>query len=325
MKEKIAVLVGGPSGEHEISLVTGRAVSEALERLGAQVFWFCFGRNGGAHTPEGDGTIAEALDSLTRWRPDAAFIGMHGAFGEDGRVQGLLDMLGITYQGSDLAASAVAMDKARAKDVFRAVGLPVSDDRLLMPGDEVDAHDIVSDLALPLVLKTAESGSSIGIEVVQTAEALNTRALALLPTTESLLIEKWIPGTELTCPVLETLQGVPEALPVVEIRPHGRLFFDYESKYDPTAVDELCPAPIAPELEAEIRALSLKAHRALRCTHYSRTDIRLDAQGRPLIMETNTLPGLTPASLLPKSATAAGLSFDALVERLVRLALNRRP
>jgi D-alanine-D-alanine ligase len=200
----------------------------------------------------------------------------------------------------------------------------VANDRVLFPGEDFDGTDIVSGLGLPLVLKTAESGSSIGIEVVDTSEALSERAQVLLQTTESLLVEQWLPGTELTCPVLENLKGIPEALPVVEIRPHERIFFDYESKYDPTAVDELCPAPISPQLEGEIRDLSIKAHVALRCAHYSRTDIRLDAQGRPFILETNTLPGLTPASLMPKSAIASGLSFDALIDRLVRLALKRR-
>jgi D-alanine-D-alanine ligase len=176
-----------------------------------------------------------------------------------------------------------------------------------------------------LVLKTVESGSSVGVEVVTEAHSLETVARALLETSSTVIVESWLPGREFTTGVLEDSHGVSVALPVVEIRPHGERWFDYDTKYDPEAVDELCPAPIGTALEAELRALGLRAHTALGCRHYSRTDFKLDATGRPVLLETNSLPGLTPASLLPKAAMAAGIAFDQLIERLIALAASRRP
>jgi len=316
---KVAVFMGGRSGEHDISLLSGAAVLEALGTLGHDAFAIVLGRDGSARWPGGEGGPGAALAAVEAWRPDVAFIAMHGADGEDGRLQGALELLGVPYQGSGVQASAIGLDKIRTKQVLRDAGLPVARDLTLRPGDTPDWDAIADTLGLPLVLKTEASGSSVGVEVVRTREDLRARGPALLATTPGLLLEAWLAGREFTGPVLEGEEGAAEALPVVEIRPRtAARFFDYEAKYAPGGSDELCPAPIDEALEAQLRALALAAHRALGCRGYSRTDLMLDAHGVPHVLEVNTLPGLTGASLLPKSAGVAGLSFDALIARLLQ-------
>ena len=323
---RVALLTGGRSGEHDVSLVTGQAVGAALAERGHETFELTFGRRGDARWPGGEGSVGTGLAAMEAWGPDAAFIAMHGRDGEDGRVQGALEVLGIPYQGSGVAASAVAMDKARSKALFRSAGLPVARDRVL--GIEAltapfDWRALSDDLGLPLVLKTAHSGSSVGVAVVDTADELERVGRTLLAEEPCLLVEAWLPGTELTCAVLDDEAGRPEALPLVEIRPHTSRWFDYETKYDPDAVAEICPAPIDEALAAEATRLGLTCHELLGCRDYSRTDFKVGADGRLYVLETNSLPGLTPASLMPKAAAAAGLTFPALIDRLVRLAAAR--
>ncbi len=322
---KVAVFRGGMSGEHEISLVTAQAVIEALEGRGHEVMAVTLERDGGACWPGHTGGVGHALDAAVAWGAQVAFVAMHGAYGEDGCIQGALELVGLPYQGSGVTSSAVAMDKGRAKMVYRAVGLPVADDVTLVSSalETVDWTAVQARVGLPCVLKTAESGSSVGIEIVETAESLQSAGRRLLAGTASLLVESWLPGREFTVAVLEDPDGRARALPVVEIRPHGDRWFDYETKYDPTVVDELCPAPIDAELAQEFMTMGVQAHEALGCRDYSRTDIKLGSDGRPYLLETNTLPGLTSASLMPKSASAAGIPFDRLIETLVERALSR--
>mgnify|MGYP001108096180 CR=1 FL=1 len=323
---KVALLCGGIGGEHDISLASAASVAQALKSLKHEVFTLTLGREGGASWSRGSGRVIDGLGAALDWGADLAFIAMHGAYGEDGRVQGALELVGLSYQGSGVAASAVAMDKARAKDVYRQANLPVAGDVLVLASarTQVDWADVAQQSGLPCVLKTAESGSSVGVELVDSLDLLNEAGPRLLASSSSLLIESWLPGREFTVAVLEGLDGEPEALPVVEIRPHGERWFDYETKYDPSMVDEICPAPIDDSLRAELLSLGLRAHRALGCRDYSRTDIKLSAAGRPMLLETNTLPGLTTASLMPKAAEASGLSFEALIERLLTLSASRR-
>lgn len=319
---KVAVLVGGRSGEHEVSLVTGTAVREALLRSGHSPWLFTIERDGTTSWDSTSGTMAEGLAALYAWGPEVAFIAMHGADGEDGVIQGVLELLGVAYQGSGVGASAVAMHKARTKVVYRQAGLPVARDWTLT-GTGVDWEQVAGHLGLPVVLKAGVSGSSVGIEVVRDLESLGVRGEAMLADTDALVVEEWLDGREFTCAVLEDGDGQGHALPCVEIVPRSGGWFDYETKYDPAAVDEICPCDIPPALEEELRRLALVAHQVLGCRDYSRTDFILDAEGRPQLLETNTLPGLTPASLFPKAAMAAGLEFDRLIERLIQLAASR--
>jgi D-alanine-D-alanine ligase len=357
---RVCVLAGGPGGERAVSLRSGEAVLGALSTLGWPALAVTLGGapdpspigpdgaraiDDAAHTcrwetrgpggegpsrdgtPPGAGDLLAAFGAIRAWRPDVVFIAMHGAWGEDGRVQGLLDMLGLPYQGSGALSSALAMDKVRAKEVFRAHGLPVAADRVMRGLGHLTpealgerARQLVVELGLPLVLKTPGSGSSVGVAVVDTEAEVGSLLSSWSTETDTVLAEAFVPGREFTCPVVELQPGAPEALPTVEIRPRAARFFDYEAKYDPGATDELCPAPIPPELEARLRAIGLAAHVALGCRHVSRTDVRVRDDGSLAVLETNTLPGLTPASLLPKSAAARGLGFPDLVATLVRAA-----
>ena len=322
---RVAVLMGGRSGEHDVSLRSGAAVLDALATLGHESLSLTFLREGGAQVGGHPATTtAGALLALEAWRPDCAFIAMHGEDGEDGRVQGALELLGIPYQGSGIQASALGLDKIRTKAILRAHGLPVADERVVQRGEATDWEALATALGLPLVLKTPASGSSVGVEIVPDLESRSARGEALVAQAGRLLVEAFVAGRELTLPVVEAEDGTPEGLPTVEIRPRTAAFFDYEAKYTPGATAEICPAPIDPTLESSLRALGVAAHRALGCRGYSRTDCIVAHDGRIALLEVNTLPGLTRESLLPKSAAAAGMSFPALVGRLLRRALAPR-
>ena len=322
---KVAVLQGGRSGEHDISLESAKAVLGALTTLGHEAWPLIFGRTGGARWPDGQGSFGRALLALEQAKVDCAFIAMHGADGEDGRIQAALELVGVPYQGSTVTASAVAMDKARSKSVYRQSAIGVADDVTLRPTDLPDWAEVVAAVGLPCVLKTAESGSSVGIEIVDSAGQLAERGAALLGSgTDSLLIESYVTGREFTVAVLEHMDGSLQALPPVEIRPVEARFFDYEAKYTPGATDEICPAPIDALLTERLQEIGVRAHGALGCRHYSRTDFIVRASdGAPVVLETNTLPGMTPVSLLPKAAAAAGMTFAQLVDHLLQLATAR--
>lgn len=321
MAKRIGLLMGGRSGEHDVSLVTGREVAAALHGRGHETLALTLEREGGARWgSSGQGSVLESLTALHAWRPDAAFIAMHGPFGEDGRIQAALELIGVPYQGSGVLASATCLDKARTKDLYRLAGLPVARDLVLRGAPNWDA--VAAELGLPLVLKTRQSGSSVGVEVAQSQAELRAHGADLLATSDYVLAEEWLPGVEYTTAVLEQAPGAPQALPIVEIRPVSALYFDYEAKYTPGATEEICPAPIEASLADELARLGVRAHELLGCRGYSRTDFKLDAEGRPRLLETNTLPGLTPASLFPKAAAAAGMTFPDLVERLIGLALS---
>jgi D-alanine-D-alanine ligase len=320
----VALIAGGRGGEFDISLKSGGAVSAALDRLGHEVRQLIITPEGAA-TYEGQAmSLAEGFRELETGQIDCAFLAMHGEDGEDGRIQGALDLLGISYQGCGVTASAITIDKALTKLHYRHADLPVASDITLRHGDAADWNSIARTLGLPLVLKTAKSGSSVGIELVDTIDSLSSTGAELLASTTSLVIEAWLPGREFTGAVLENLDGSLSALPIVEIRPTSARFFDYEAKYTPGATDELCPAPIPEEFAEDLKQLSLQAHRALGCRHISRTDFKCDGDNQPFLLETNTLPGLTPMSLLPKAAEAHGLGFDGLIDTLVRLAIRDR-
>jgi len=321
---RVVLIAGGRSGEFDISLKSSSAVSAALERLGHGIDELVLTRDGRTIFNGKTMSLAEGFQQLEQANVDCAFIAMHGEDGEDGRIQGALDLLNIPYQGCGVTASAVAMDKGITKLHYREAELPIADDVTLRPNDApIDWNKIQTTLGLPLVLKTAKSGSSVGVEVVDTLDDLQERGNALLNATTSLVVETWLPGREFTAAILEEDDGSLSALPIVEIRPTSARFFDYEAKYTPGATDEICPAPISDDFAKELQQLGLRAHRVLGCRHISRTDFKCDANGRPFLLETNTLPGLTPMSLLPKAAEAHGLTFDALISRLLSLSLRR--
>ena len=332
----VSVLHGGPSSEHDISVITAREVIAALRGGGHRVRpvyvdragrWHFGGDADSSAQREGDGRhFTDALRHLATLADDVAFLGFHGTFGEDGKVQAALELAGLRYTASGVTATAVAMDKPMARRVLASFGLDVaaavelSTATIEPEGAQAAAASLVAALGLPVVVKVPAGGSSVGIEIPRDEAALRDTLERLSVGVSSLLCEEFITGVELTSSVLAGDGGVLEQLPVVEIAPKGERFFDYEAKYDPSLTDEIVPARIPAEIEQKVREIGLIAHKALGCSGVSRTDVIWDRGERCVVLETNTLPGLTPASLLPKAAAAAGVDYLTLLRRIVSAA-----
>jgi len=339
----VLVVMGGRSGEHDVSLRSGASVLAGIDRERFTPCPVVVSRDNTrwtfAHPFDGDGaeglTLDQAVRRIRKLAPAAAFLAMHGPYGEDGRVQSLFDLLDIPYVGSDHVASAVAMDKAHAKAVYRAVGIPTPRSLLLdVPRDPARAAAEAGELARrvaaafpsPWVLKTPRLGSSVGIEIVDARAGLEGAVARVGALDGRLLVEEFVPGREFTAPVLDLLaDGGARALPVIEIVVLKGAFFDYKVKYDGKLNREVCPAEITDELAARIQKVGVEAHRALGCRGISRTDVRVTPGGALYVLETNTLPGLTDQSLFPKAARVAGISYGELVTRLLDDAVARGP
>lgn len=299
MSKHVAVLMGGFSAEREVSLVSGDECAKALERSGYRVTRIDAGHH--------------LADQLQQAAPDCVFNALHGRFGEDGRVQGLLDLLRLPYSHSGVLASALAMDKPKAKDVFRAHGLPVTD-HVLMTRPEILAEPPFD---LPFVVKPAAEGSSVGVFIVTDETMAVLRERNDIDDSIHLMVEKFIPGRELTCGIL-----IDQALAITEIKA-AEGFYDYRAKYTEGGSQHILPADIDPEIASEIKAISLKAHQILGCRGTSRADFRFDDRAGPdglCLLEINTQPGMTPLSLLPEQAAFCGISFDELVVQLTEVA-----
>ena len=304
--KKVAVLYGGDSAEREVSLHSGRAVAAALGRKGYEV-----GLLDVTETLLSKGDLSKLIGPQ---RPDVCFLAVHGTNAEDGAIQGLLQLLHLPYTGSRLAASAVAMDKAAAKRVLEGRGIRVPRGRLVTNPDERIDFDG------PWVVKPNAQGSTVGLSFVEDPEALEWAIARALAYDDAVLVEEWVKGTEISTPVL-----VDVALPPVEIATKGE-HYDFASKYLPGATEEIIPARIRPETISEAKRIALQAHRALGCEGATRTDaIVRDPEGAAeiVVLEVNTLPGMTATSLLPNSAAAAGIPFDDLCERLIQEAMGR--
>jgi D-alanine-D-alanine ligase len=256
---------------------------------------------------------------------DVAFVAIHGQWGEDGTIQGMLELLGIPYVGSGVLASALAMDKVMAKAVLAASGIEVprgfTVEAAEQARDPAAAAHAANELGYPLVVKPVRQGSSFGITMVDQAGELAGAIDEALRYDDTVLIEERLRGIELTVGVIGNEVGLT-ALPVIEIVTK-RGFFDYRAKYDPTLSDEICPARIDDELAAQAQDLARRAHRALGCRDLSRTDMIATAEGRMPVLEVNTIPGMTANSLLPKAAAVAGIPFAELCSRLIEQALER--
>lgn len=303
----IAVLMGGVSNERPISMLSGEGVAAALEERGHRV----------TRIIVNDEEVAE----LARVRPDAAFIALHGRFGEDGGVQRRCAAMGVPYTGSGPEASALAMDKDASKRAFLVAGVPTPSWRLVVPPFEPDEQlTLLRALgpALPVVVKPVADGSSIGVTIVTREEEL-APALAIVEGMQSsALVEAFVPGREFTVGVLGE-----QALPPIELRPK-REFYDYAAKYDASSGTEYAiDPPMDGETRGRLMAIGLAAHRALGCSGCSRVDVRVDEAGRAWVLEVNTIPGMTARSLLPKAAGAAGMTYGELCERLVADGIER--
>lgn len=303
----IAVLMGGPSAEHEISLKSGRGVVEALTRRRWAVEPVVIPK---ALTPAA--ACAFVAEAMKRAGAEVAFIALHGAFGEDGTIQQLCEDLQVAYTGSNAAASRLGMDKVASRKRFESAGLIVP--RWQVADAVGRTVQEPRRFSYPLVVKPIDQGSSLGVSIVRRAEGFPAAVEAAGRYGRQVLIEEFVAGRELTVGVLGD-----EPLPVVEIRP-SHPFFDFTAKYTSGATDYLAPAPLAPGTAALVQAAGLAAHRALGCRHLSRTDLILTQAGEPVVLEVNTIPGFTPTSLLPKAAACAGISYEDLCEQLVMMA-----
>lgn len=321
----IAVLAGGRSAERTISLASGKQVYDALIRLGHTVVWWDVTRKLLEPPPGAITGVLTEFDVLKHPAPNLVFIALHGTDGEDGTVQGFLELMGLKYTGSGVLASALAMDKVRAKTMFTAAGIPTPAHILLESRDLLVTRSTVrrieQDLGIPCVVKPVRQGSSFGTTIVQDISDLPRALRSAARFDSQVMVEELVTGTEIT---VSCLGNSPvAALPIVEIVTKSS-FFDYAAKYSTgeDAAEEIVPARLETEMAEEATKLAIECHLVLGCRGVSRTDMIVSEDG-VFVLETNTLPGLTPTSLLPKAAAAIGLDFDALVARLVEMGLEK--
>jgi D-alanine-D-alanine ligase len=295
----VAVLMGGPSKEREVSLRSGSAVVGALAEADMNV----------------TAVDVRGPQFLLPPQTDVVFIALHGTFGEDGGVQQILEDRGIPYTGSGIRASALAFDKSAAKEVFQAHGVPTPRGMTLSRGEPVAA--ILAAMSLPLVVKPARQGSSVGGHIVRQHAELEEACQDAWLYDDQIVVEEFVKGRELTVALFDG-----RALPVIEVRPRDT-FFTYEAKYTKGGTEYLVPAPITTSESLQAQDLAQRAHGALGCRDYSRVDLIMDEDGRMVVLEVNTIPGFTETSLVPKAAREAGLEFRTLCVRLVEMALAR--
>lgn len=293
--KRIGVLMGGISREREISLKTGTAILKALQEEG--------------YNAVGIDVSADIVACLVEERIDAAFIALHGRWGEDGTVQGLLELLRIPYTGSGVLASALAMHKIKAKEILRFHNIPTPEFITPHEGEFQEPP-----FPPPWVVKPASEGSTIGVGIAMERTGLEEAIRNAKGYDQEVLIERFIDGKELTVGILNG-----EPLPVIEIAPKEG-FYDYEAKYTPGKTEYRCPAPISEEKQGEVQEISLKAYQVLGCHGCARVDLRLSAHGEIFIIEVNTVPGMTETSLVPKAAAQKGISFPHLVKAILEQA-----
>jgi D-alanine-D-alanine ligase len=314
----IAVLMGGPSTEHEVSLASGKNVCDNLDREKYNVLpvkiskkgsW-CFGTSTRRYS------LFKGLVELQRKKVDVAFIALHGSFGEDGQLQSLLEVAGIHYTGSNSTTSGLAMDKQLSGLLFRSIGLRVPSFTTLRKGQKSKKT------ILPVVIKPRFGGSSVGITIVRNPRAFLKGLRNAWRHEPGVIIQQYITGVEVTCGIVESLDGKPQALPPTLIRSVKTSFFDYKAKYTPCMSEEITPAPLSKPLLKKIQAQALLAHVTLGCRGFSRSDFILHGN-KIYILETNTIPGLTTGSLLPKAAKVGCIPFPQLLDRLILSALKK--
>jgi D-alanine-D-alanine ligase len=298
---KVAVLMGGPSAEREISLQSGQAVLEALKSRGVDAHGI-------------DARDRHVLAALEEAAVDRVFIALHGRWGEDGVIQGALEVLGLPYTGSGVLGSAIAMDKRRTKQLWKGIGLPTPEFVLL--GNEQDLEDAVTHIGYPLAVKPAREGSSIGISKATSWSGLQQAWQAARELDDVVIAEQWIEGTELTAAILGN-----DALPLIRLEAAGE-FYDYEAKYVSDDTGYICPCGLPEQQEATLQELALKAFEATSCSGWGRVDLMLDKAQRPYLIEVNTVPGMTSHSLVPMAAAEQGLDFADLCLRILETAVD---
>lgn len=303
---KIGVIFGGLSSEREISLKSGQAVFNALIKEGLNVEEIDLR----SEAPE------DVEKIISGYGIDLAFIAMHGRFGEDGKLQSILEKMDIAYVGSDSLASAIAMDKIVSRRIFQENNIPIPKFIVLNRHNEYDFPQ--KDISFPFVVKPQSQGSSIGISFVNHKDQIDRALKLAFRFDDNAIIEEYIKGKEITVGILDN-----RALEPIEILPKNQ-FFDYQAKYTKGLTEYILPAPIDSDLKDKVKYLSLKAHKVLGCRHFSRVDLLLDQNNQPFILEVNTIPGFTSTSLLPKAALYEGITFTQLCIRLLNMAVKDR-
>lgn len=308
--KKVLVIMGGLSSEREVSISSGQGVYEALLEKGYDAVALDLSRDN--------------LDKIGEIAPDVVFIALHGRYGEDGTVQGLLDLLGIPYTGSGVATSAICMDKIITKKLLIYEGFPTPEFDVLKKNSFNNNGSIISSLinkfGLPVVVKSSTQGSSIGTYIVKEENALMDSIQKAFELDREVLVEKFIEGDLLTVAVLGN--EYPRVLPIIEIVSSNE-FYDYESKYTPGMCEHIIPARISDELSQKIEVIAADCYQALGCRGTARIDFMVDKNNNPYILEVNTIPGMTGMSLVPDAARAVGISYADLVEMLINLALEQ--
>jgi len=320
---KIGVLMGGPSSEHQISLATGQNVIDNLDKAKYEPISIKISKAGKWFL---NGKSTNQADALKGY--DVIFNALHGTFGEDGKVQGILEHMGIKYTGSGIAGSAIAMDKFHSREIFKLAGLNTPKTLKLKRGENYIARVnffVNKIVKLPVVVKPCSNGSSVGVQIVDDLTKLAKAVDSAFKLDKFVLIEEFIKGRELTCGVLDNFSGQPvAALPVTEIiLLKTNKFFNYSAKYKKGHANEITPAPLDEFLFKKAQDIAIKAHQILGCSGYSRTDMILkNGNGTIYVLETNTLPGLTKNSLLPKAAQTAGLTLTQLLDKIIESSLS---
>jgi D-alanine-D-alanine ligase len=315
---KVLVVGGGLSSEHEVSLKTSKMIIKNLDVGKYDAHLVIIGKDGkwrfGKNKPV---DIGAAITKISRAKFDFVFIALHGVFGEDGRIQALCEWLDIPYDGSGVLASALAMDKQMANVIYSESSLRVP------PYVVVDEQSVrLAKISFPVVVKPVDGGSSVGISIVKIEKEMSNALKSAFRESQRVMVQKYIKGKEITCGIIEDNEGRPFALPPTEIVPRDAVFFDYHAKYATGGSSEITPARIPSLQIKEVQKLAIRAHNALGCRGMSRSDFIL-SKGKFYILETNTIPGMTDASLLPKAAAAGGISFPALLDMIIDAGLRK--
>lgn len=306
---KVVIIMGGESSEREVSLRSGQAVFNALKNKGYDV--------------EALDINAESAYNLKQIKPDVAFLALHGKKGEDGTVQGMLEILGIPYTGPGVACSAICMNKVLTKKMFSYENIPTADFAIITKSSlnqyDTTIKELVEKIGLPMVIKASTQGSSIGTYIVRQESDILPSIQKALAYDQEILIEKFIDGIEITASIIGNED--PVVLPLIEITSENE-FYDFESKYTPGMCHHIIPARITAEMEEKIKLISKNVYTSLGCRGFSRIDLIIDKNGNPYVLEVNTIPGMTEMSLVPDAARAVGISFEDLAGKIVELALH---
>lgn len=305
-QDVVAVVLGGPSAEAEISRVTGGAIAEAL-------------RSKGYNAQEVELVPKEIISTLINMDAKVVFNAVHGMYGEDGRLQSLLEAAEIPYTGSGVLASALAMDKAATKRYLQSAKISTPRFRIL---NKKDCHDletlraaIVKEFGIPVVIKAASQGSSIGVFIVKKEEDIDAAIIGSFEYCDEVVVEKCIIGKELTVSMME-VEGQPVCLPIIWIAPHSGAY-DFHSKYTKGATDYYCPAPLPEDITAQVQSLAMATYKVLGLSGVARVDVMLSEAGKGYVLEANTVPGMTATSLVPKAAASVGIAFPDLCEKIL--------